>query len=67
MQDQRPQHREIVLGSTPISVARKLSTIEDKAKIFQFVEEVTRTKVTNRKTALCSSPGEDWFRDFFFL
>jgi hypothetical protein len=42
-----------------ISVARKLSTIEERNQQFCFVKEITGAKVTNPKTVLGSSPGED--------
>jgi hypothetical protein len=43
-----------------VSVARKLSTIEERAKnnIVSFGEEITITKATNPKSALGSSLSE---------
>jgi hypothetical protein len=52
-----------------VPVARKLSTIEERCqeKIVCFGDEITGTKVTNPKTVLGSSLGEDvGFRDNFF-
>jgi hypothetical protein len=44
-----------------VSIAQKLSTIEkwQKNKIVCFGEEITGTKITNPKTVLGSSLGED--------
>jgi hypothetical protein len=52
------------------SVARKLSTIEERrlTKVACFGAGITGTKVTNPKTVIGSSIGEDVaFRDNFFL
>jgi hypothetical protein len=53
-----------------ISVARKLSTIEERlqTKFICFGEDITGTEATNPKSVLVSCPGEDFgFRDNFFL
>jgi hypothetical protein len=42
-----------------VSVARELSTIEEGGGINCFGKEITGTKVTNSKTVLDSSLGED--------
>jgi hypothetical protein len=52
-----------------VPVSRKLSTIEEwcQGKIFLFGEDITGTEVTNPKTVLGPSPGEDvGFRDHFY-
>jgi hypothetical protein len=51
-----------------VSVARKLSTTEDRYQEQNcFCGKITETKVTNMKTIVGSSPGEDvWFRNNFF-
>jgi hypothetical protein len=52
-----------------VSVAWKLSTAEEwRLDKDCFGEEIAGTKVTNRKSVMVSSPGEDVrFRDNLFL
>jgi hypothetical protein len=52
-----------------VSAAQKLSTIEERRQDKTcFGEKTIGTKITNPKTDLGSSPGEDvGFRDSFFL
>jgi hypothetical protein len=45
------------------SVAWKLSTVEGRKEYFFFGQDITGTKVTNSKSVLGSSFGEDGFRD----
>jgi hypothetical protein len=42
-----------------VSVPPKLSTTEERRKQYCFLSQITRPKVTNPKTALKSSLGED--------
>jgi hypothetical protein len=72
LQEQRPQHRKLSwvrVLTRMISVARKISKRKNvaNAKFVGFGEEIRGTTVTNPKTVLGTSLGEEVvFRDNFF-
>jgi hypothetical protein len=67
LQKQRPIRRQTVLGSIParmVSVARKLSTVEERRQdqsFFVLARRLQEERPTTGKTALSSSPDVDDF------